>query len=551
MNRRILALVPVLGLTVSLCSMGACADAMNFTDVVEGSWYEDYVQYCYDHGLMQGTGTDTFEPGTATTRATIIQTLYNLEDQPAVSGSSGFDDVVSGAWYEDALLWGEEYGIATGYGDGTFGPGDVVTREQLATFLYRYADIAGYDTDVSADLSGYSDEDEISGWAYDAMEWAVGSGLIKGTSDTMVSPGDDATRAELATILTRFCGGEDAELVESDAEAADEDVYVVDSGTCGDTAAWVLTSDGTLTVSGSGDMDDFNYSYGTSWFYLYSSEIYSNMPWSDYRTSITDVVVEEGITRIGNCAFFGCDSLERITIPDSVTIVGFGAFYECISLESIVIPDQVTTINYQTFYGCTGLKSAVISENLTTIADYAFYGCSALESLVLPENVTSIGDYAFYDCSSLAEINIPGHVTSIGEYAFYNCQDLEDISLPDTLTGLGEYAFYNCISLTDLTIPGSVATISDYAFCSCKNLETVVIQDGVEAIGAYAFDNCISMTDITIPDSVAEIDEYAFYGCNSLEDVWYSGTEPEWESIDLEENEDDYWLSEAAIHYNS
>ena len=164
MKRHFMAMFLAVSISMGILCIGAWADTI-FTDVEEGSWYEEYVQYCYDNGLMNGTGSSTFEPGTATTRNMVIQTLYNLYGAPDVSGSSSFHDVVSGAWYEDALIWGENFGIAQGYGNGNFGPSDIVTREQMATFFYRYAGLCGYDVSDSADLSGYTDEDEISDWA--------------------------------------------------------------------------------------------------------------------------------------------------------------------------------------------------------------------------------------------------------------------------------------------------------------------------------------------------------------------------------------------------
>ncbi|HIZ93686.1 S-layer homology domain-containing protein [Flavonifractor sp. An112] len=176
-----------------------------FTDVVSGSWYYDSVAYVYEQGLMGGTGEGRFSPDLTTSRAMIVTILYRLEGSPAVTGSASFADVASGQWYSDGVAWASANGIVTGYSNGSFGPDDTITREQMAAILYRYARYKGYDLSAQADLDGYSDAAQVSAYAADAMEWAVGSGLITGTSGTTLSPAGSATRAQAAVILARFC----------------------------------------------------------------------------------------------------------------------------------------------------------------------------------------------------------------------------------------------------------------------------------------------------------------------------------------------------------
>lgn len=175
-----------------------------FTDVPDGSWYEDGVRFAYVKGMMAGTSATTFAPDLTTSRGMIVTMLYRLEDSPA-AGVAGFDDVAADAWYADAVAWAAENGIVGGYGNGKFGPNDPITREQMATILYRYAQAKGYDTTARADLSGYTDAASISGYAVEAISWANAEGLVNGTSATTLTPGGSATRAQVAVILMRFC----------------------------------------------------------------------------------------------------------------------------------------------------------------------------------------------------------------------------------------------------------------------------------------------------------------------------------------------------------
>ena len=176
-----------------------------FNDVASGSWYEDAVWYVYENGLMSGTSGTTFEPDTTTSRGMIVTVLYRLEGAPTVSGASAFTDVADGQYYADAVAWAAANNIVGGYGNGLFGPNDTITREQMAAILYRYAQYKGYDVTASTDLSDYSDVAQVSSYALAALQWANAEGLVNGTSDTTLTPGGSATRAQVAVILMRFC----------------------------------------------------------------------------------------------------------------------------------------------------------------------------------------------------------------------------------------------------------------------------------------------------------------------------------------------------------
>ena len=178
-----------------------------FPDVTEGDWFYDAVRYAYETGLMDGVGDSLFAPNSDTTRAQLVTILYRLEGEPEVSGTSGFTDVAADTWYTDAVAWAAANGIVNGVSETEFAPGKDITREQLATILFRYAEAKGYDVSARADLSAYPDADQIQSYAAESVAWAVAEGLIQGFEDNTLRPAGNATRAQIATILMRFCEG--------------------------------------------------------------------------------------------------------------------------------------------------------------------------------------------------------------------------------------------------------------------------------------------------------------------------------------------------------
>ena len=175
-----------------------------FTDVPEDAWYKEAVDYVYANGLMSGTSATIFAPSTQLSRAMMVQILYNLEDRPAAAESAAFTDVAADAWYADAVNWAAGEGIVSGYGNGKFGPDDLITREQMANMLYYYAQYKGYDVSASGELSSFTDGASTSSWAAEAVQWAVGSGLLSGKGGGVLDPQGTATRAEAASIFMRF-----------------------------------------------------------------------------------------------------------------------------------------------------------------------------------------------------------------------------------------------------------------------------------------------------------------------------------------------------------
>lgn len=175
-----------------------------FSDVAAGGWYESAVQYMKDNGLMAGTSATTFAPDATTTRGMIVTILYRLEKEPEAAAST-FSDIAAGEWYSNAVAWAAANNIVSGYENGTFGANDVITREQMAAILFRYASFKGYDVTKTADISSFADAAQVSAYAADAMKWANAAGLISGTSATTLAPTGSATRAQAAPILMRFC----------------------------------------------------------------------------------------------------------------------------------------------------------------------------------------------------------------------------------------------------------------------------------------------------------------------------------------------------------
>ena len=171
-----------------------------FTDADRTAWYHDGVHYCVEHGLMVGTSANTFEPNTTTTRGMIATILWRLEGSPMVDTAMNYTDVPLGGWYEEAIRWADSTGVVLGYGDGTFGPDDPITREQMAAMLWRYAG----KPQAESSLADFTDGSETSQWAESAMVRAVEQGLIEGMGNAQLNPQGQATRAQAATILMRF-----------------------------------------------------------------------------------------------------------------------------------------------------------------------------------------------------------------------------------------------------------------------------------------------------------------------------------------------------------
>ena len=282
---------------------------------------------------------------------------------------------------------------------------------------------------------------------------------------------------------------------------------VLASGTCGENLTWVLTDDGVLTISGTGAMANYYFPWG------------EYTPWYEERARITSVVLQEGVTSIGEYAFSECSSLTDITIPERVTSVGYSAFSGCSSLTGITIPQGVTSISGGVFAECSSLTSITIPDGVTSIGSLAFSGCSSLTSIAIPDGVTSIGVSAFSHCTSLTGITIPDGVTSIGGGAFSGCSSLTNITIPDEVTAIESDVFSGCSGLISITIPDGVTSIGVSAFSGCSSLTSITIPEKVTSIGEQAFNGCSNLTSVTIPEGVISIGSHAFLGCRGLTSI--------------------------------
>ncbi len=292
--------------------------------------------------------------------------------------------------------------------------------------------------------------------------------------------------------------------------------------------------------------------------------------------------IEFGWTEeIPDNAFQGCDSLVSINIPDGISVIGASAFEDCKNLSEVSLPSSISSIKQYAFANCKKLSSVTLPTNITSIENSLFSGCSSLIDIIIPNSVVSIGDYAFYGCAGLTSVTIPGNVTSIGisvfdgcsglasagpigrgefnykfgwidvipGYAFNDCSSLTSVTIPNSVTSIGEYAFSDCSGLTSMIIPDSVTSIGEYAFYECTGLTSVTIPDSVTSINRETFYDCSNLTSVTIPVSVTSIGDYAFYGCSGLTDVYYSGTEVQWNKV--KNDFGNRYLTDATIHYYS
>ena len=229
--------------------------------------------------------------------------------------------------------------------------------------------------------------------------------------------------------------------------------------------------------------------------------------------SLKSVTIPNSVTNIGFEAFCGCSSLTSVTIPNSVTDIGSYVFSGChlkevtvpgwkcgidfSSVTNLVISDGVKCIGKGVFSGSKSLTRVIIPNSVTNIGDSAFYDCWSLTSVTIPNSVTSIGDRAFLGCWSLTSVTIPNSVRSIGDSTFEGCSSLKSVTIPNSVTSIGEGAFSVCKSLKSVTIPNSVTSIGDWAFSSCKSLKSVTIPNSVTNIGKWAFEGCGELTFYT------------------------------------------------------
>lgn len=299
------------------------------------------------------------------------------------------------------------------------------------------------------------------------------------------------------------------------------------SGNCGENLTWSLnTGTGVLTIAGSGEMENYN-----TWADF--------APWYESRDSITQVVLPEGLTTIGDAAFFECVNLSGVNIPAGVTSVGSMAFYRCDGLQELAFPEGLKSVGGLAFCLCDGLTTVTFAAGLETIGESAFSNCPALKTIVLPDGMAAIGAEAFAGCISLTNVTIPAGLAVIEKGCFKGCTALTTVALPEGLAVIGESAFEGCALLTDLAFPAGLASIQkkafsgcaglteasfpesllelgEEAFSDCTGLQNVTILEGVQELGALAFARCTGLTSVNLPASLATIEMSIFSGCTAL-----------------------------------
>ena len=287
---------------------------------------------------------------------------------------------------------------------------------------------------------------------------------------------------------------------------SDVEIAAADSSACGDDLIWTLSSDGVLTIAGTGDMWDYNSLH--------------RVPWYDNGLEIKTVRVLSGVTGIGETAFYRCENLTQVTIPEGVTRIGDSAFSGCSALTSVTLPESETSIGSSAFSSCERLTSMTIPAGVTAISDYTFYQCDSLTEITIPAGVTSIGNYAFGFCSRLTEITLPANLTSIGHHGFYFCDRLIEVTIPEGVTTIGRRAFDDCSALTRVSLPASLVDWNPtMMFEFCSSLAEIQV---AEANPAYcAADNIVydkametlllcpagKTGSVTIPASVKAIED--------------------------------------------
>ncbi|MGN0316270.1 MAG: leucine-rich repeat protein [Fusicatenibacter sp.] len=321
------------------------------------------------------------------------------------------------------------------------------------------------------------------------------------------------------------------------AEDYDSSEPLEGSGSCGEGVSWTFDGSGTLTISGSGDMEDYQE---------------RQAPWIDYTAWITHAVIEEGVKHIGSYAFFDCVALQKIDISNTVISIGDYAMSFCDDLQEVVFPDSVKNLGTYLFDHSTRLQHVKFPSGLSEISPNMFYWCTNLNSIVLPDSITLIGECAFYACESLGNITLPSNLVTIESGAFANAFDihkqlnldvpesvkniseyafelsnLATIHLPDTIVSIGEGAFSRMQHLDYITIPNSVEEIGEGILANCFLLQHVDLSDNLETITEGTFYNCGSLTSIELPATVKSIDSKVFENCNSLQTVIFDGNAPE------------------------
>ena len=316
------------------------------------------------------------------------------------------------------------------------------------------------------------------------------------TEETEATESTEATDATDATDPT----DPTEETTETDlALLAEDDILA--QGTCGAEAdgsnvTWVLTTDGTLILSGTGAVAAY--------------EKRKDTPWGDYNDQILRVEVQKGITSVGGFRY--CFTLQEVSLPEGLISLDEFAFMDCQKLQEIRLPKSLKTLGDGTFAGCHALPEIELPEDLETVGEGALMNCISLTSVVIPASVTEMGDRPFSGDWALKTVEIKGNVPRLSNYSFHECDALQEVLITGSVGTIGDDAFKELDSLERVQIASGLKTIGKRAFWLCDNLTTVSLPDGVTSIGEEAFKECSSLTTINLPNSISTIGANAFNG---------------------------------------
>lgn len=297
-------------------------------------------------------------------------------------------------------------------------------------------------------------------------------------------------------------------------EAMASSAYL-DSRSCGANITYTLSSEGILTISGNGAIKDY---YNSSTFSNTGGVAYN------YRDKVKSVVIQQGVTYIGQCAFYQYQNISSVSLPTTLKRIGFSAFDGCVGLTSIDFPNGLEVIENHAFYGCKNLSRVSLPNTLERLEYRVFYNCISLKNIEIPNKITEISTGLFEGCKSLQNISLPNGLTSIGGSSFQGCSSLKNISIPDGVTNIGSAAFQGCVDLKSINIPSGVTIIDSGTFYGCHNLMS-----------------------ITLPKTIKGIEKTNFNNTSQLTDIWYGGSKSEWEKITIGEYNN--FLTHANIHY--
>ena len=384
--------------------------------------------------------------------------------------------------------------------------------------------------------------------------------------------------------------------------AAAEEPTIIAQGNCGaegdgTNLTWVLTDDGTLTISGEGIMADYLSYVGNL----------PLPPWYNSCGKIENIVMEEGVTSIGSDAFAWCESLKNVTFPDSLTTIGGSAFFQCSSLESVILPDNMTKLGFGAFWNCFSLRYITIPDGITTLDAWAFGGCDELKSVILPGSIATIDEDAFDTCeietlyycgtpeqwsrvsleggprNSLSGVTVhyvvdsgycggaddgkhlawaldtEGVLTFLGSGSMADYEpgrapwyarrsNITAVVFKGDIQNCGSNAFRDCAALTDVTLPNNLSVFGDAAFYGCSGLTEFTFGYRLTSIGAHAFYGCEGLTAVTMESYTPSVGAAAFCGCTALRDVYFAGTQAHWDRIAMGPENDP--LCGADMHYS-